>query len=413
VSERTPIELLERPGPLNAGYGDAVAVAAVGEQVVALVGGVPLVSRAATFELGFDERPGIQAVNDSLCETAGGRTCFFANAPAGLAKARLGADEHERCFALGLGRDEGATGLLMRCGSLSFVYPVPAPVETALTNVFGSARVPPSLHTVSDRGAEPALLAASPSVGVAWFYAPLTSVPEEFPSPPAPSASYGAALAALRIPGGFVFAIADPTAGAVWLHRSVGAGVEPIGCLGGSEGFGRSLAAGRVDADDNDELVVATGAEVHVWSGAALADAPVLTDPASCGSEVLPAEARLAELRCEESSVARGCAEADFGAALAVADLDGNGEGEIVVGAPGMTARGKRGSGAVLVYQVGGGLVDTRVATASDDGGRFGASLAPVPQRGRDVLLVGLPGAQKAALVYCSDVYSGDSPRCR
>lgn len=416
VSERTPVELLERPRELNAGFGHAVAAAAVGERVLALVGGVPLVSRAATYELGYDERPGVQSVASTLCDSRGDRACFFANSPAGLAKVRLRGEDQERCFALGLGREGNQRGVVMRCGSVSFVHPVPDAVTAAIDEVFEGAKVPPEVSLAADRGEEPALLAASPSVGTAWFYAPLENEFHELPGG-SPGSEYGRGVAVVRISGGFVLAVGDPKAREVRLHRWLGGdAVESLGCLSGPAGFGRALTAGRLDDDDLDDLAIADKQRVRVLSGAALEGAAVVDPDEDCVEDLLPAESELFRVECSESSHARDCAEADFGAAVAVADLDGDGSGELVVGAPAMTARGEAGAGAVLVFQPSSGgarLVDTRVATASEANGRFGATLAPVPQRGRDVLLVGVPGGGKAALVYCSGLYTGDSPRCQ
>lgn len=416
VSEPAPVEVLERPSALKAGFGNVVAVAAQGERVRALVGGVPLASPAAHFELGFDERPGIQAVSAVVCESRGPRACFLATQPAGLRKFLLRGEEQERCFAVGLGRDDSTLGLQVRCDAVSVTQPVPEVVEAALTEVFEGAAEPPELFAASDREEEPTLLAATPRAKSAWFYPPLESVPQELVPPRAPGEQYGRAVAVVGISGGRIFAVGDPGKSEVWLYRWLGEEPEVLGCLGGAAGLGRSLAAGRIDEDDEEELVVADNGDVWILRGAALAAAsPAPDEP--CGVDWLPEGAELDRLTCDDVDGSHVCEGSEFGAALIVADLDGDGSGEIIVGAPGMSAAGKRRTGAMLVYdwtqEGGAAFADLRLLSSSTEGSRFGAALAVAPQRGRDVILAGAPGANKAALIYCSDLYTGESARCR
>lgn len=417
VSENAPVEVLERPDALRAGFGHVVAVADDGEQVRALVGGVPLASRAALFELGFDERPGVQAIDASLCASAGGGACFLATVPAGLRKVQLRGEEQERCFAVGLGREEATTGLLLRCGTVSFAHPVPEAVEDAITEVFDGAADPPELFSASDRQEAPALLAACPQAGSSWFYEPLDNVPRELVPSRATSEHYGRAVATAAIPGGRLFAVGDPGNGEVWIYRWLGAEPEVLGCLAGGTGSGRSLAAGRLDDDDAEDFVIAEDDGLWILRGAALAAVNAATDDEPCGTDWLPEGAELASASCDDGDGTHVCDGSEFGAALAVADLDGDGTGEIVVGAPAMSAGGKQKTGALLVYDLTKEerttLADLRLLSSGESGNRLGASLAAVPQRGRDAILAGVPGANKAALIYCSDLFTGESPRCR
>ena len=110
---------------------------------------------------------------------------------------------------------------------------------------------------------------------------------------------------------------------------------------------------------------------------------------------------------------ASDCAGSRFGAALGIADFDGDGRAEVAVGAPRMTVRGLEDAGAVLVFDQAGDLVDARYVSTAAAGDLFGARLATLPQSDRDILAVTAPGASAASIVYCATLAgSGNSPRC-
>jgi hypothetical protein len=410
VTKDAPVVLLEKPGSMQDGFGDSLATATHGGQSELLVGGATHLSAASVYDIGNDDKPGTIAV-DSYC-VGGDNACFLSSLTAGFAK--VAGPEHDRplCFALGTGTVSSGpvqSGVIVSCqDSSEYALGMPQAAQDLLA--ISIAKNQPHDHPlVTDRADDPLLLASLPDLHLAWFYPARSTQFSELLLPDGAQLddpSFGRSLAVLAVDGGRVLALGVSGKSQVLLWKTDG-GVNSsyIGCLGGSDGLGRALAAGRVDADGNDDLVVSDASTVYVIDGAALFRQPA-TAASECSLWPIAPEASLGSFGCSSTTGLAGCETADFGAALAVGDLDGDGDGEVIVGVPKMAVRDKENAGSLLVYDAEtptvAGFVEAKFSSSAEDGDELGRSIVTPHLAKRDIIAAGAPGNGKAALFYCS-----------
>lgn len=418
VTNDTPILLLDKPGSLKSGFGVSLSTATRGAETSVLVGGTPGISGAALFDLGDATSPSTTAVDSGYC-TQGTEDCFMSSSTAGFANARGPDATRPLCFAVGTGRVAPTSGIVLRCQDASeYALPIPGDAEEELEFAMSSNQ-PLDHPLAADRTDDPVLLATMPTLRSAWFY-PSRSL--KFSELSAPSdltddESFGKTLAVLTVGDARVFAIGVPGKSEVLLWRVEGADSAYVGCLGGISGMGRALGAGPVNSDGDDDLVLSDDSNVHVIDGRALFELPA-TESTECSFSSLPSGALLGSFGCGSNSSLSGCDTSEFGAALAVGDLDGDGDGEVIVGAPNMTVRGESGAGALLVYDVetpsDASFVDAKFLSSAEGGDGMGSTIVTPHIAGRDIIVAGAPGNGKAAVFYCSPLLDKGAagPRC-
>ena len=407
IIDNSPVVLLDKPNSMKSGFGNTLSTATNGGQTELLVGGTPNVSGAALFDVGNQDSPGTSASDVGYC-TGGDHACFLSSLTAGFANASAPDQVRPLCFAVGSGTVV-KQGLVVRCQDAhEYTLDMP-PAAQDLLAISIAKNLPHDHPMASDRTDDPLLLASLPELHLAWFYPAKNRVFSELAFPEGAQVddpSFGQSLAVLAVEGGHVLALGVPGKSQVFLWKTdADSKASYIGCLGAIHGMGRALAAGKVDRDRNDDLVVSDDSNVHVIDGAALFELPE-TASSECSFSSLPPRALLDSFGCGSTSSLSGCEKSEFGAAVAVGDLDGDGDGEVIVGAPKMTVRSEENAGALLVYDAetstAGAFVDAKFISSAESGDELGRSIVTPHLDKRDIIAAGAPGNGKAALFYCS-----------
>ena len=124
-----------------------------------------------------------------------------------------------------------------------------------------------------------------------------------------------------------------------------------------------------------------------------------------------------AELACPSAQNGAACDDASaFGSALAIGDLDGDGRGELIVGARTADVDDVGGAGAVWVFRGAAALSDLSAEVVAlrhpspGPGDMLGWAVAAAPGLdGRDELVASAPGRDRVYVFLCSGL-DGDDP---
>jgi hypothetical protein len=410
LEDNSPVVVLDRSAEVVVG-GRSLALCADGGKTDLVVAGTGAKGGAARYDVSSASGASTSPTDEQICPSD---SCALAQSVAGIdSSTDIEGAVHGRCVVPGwtVGDAAGA-GLLLSCGDrweTTLRTPAGAASEAAASAASGTEV---ALVLASDHS-RVVLAAASTEAQSAWVYADTSTAPLELPSPVVGVEGFGSAVAVVSAAGGPLVAVGAAAAKTVILYRLVPAGPEQVGCLSQVLGTQGSMTAGDVDGDGQEDLALTTNTgQVRLLSGAALL--ALTTSDTDCSADWAP-DAEMASFSCAPSHGLTRCEGADFGASLAIADLQGDGSAEVVVGVPGARAGGASSAGGALVFHPSSGAapLEAHWVSSAESGARFGTSLAAIPVAGRDVLALG--GLGSVAVSYCSSLVlsSERTKRCR
>jgi hypothetical protein len=398
-----PVEFVDRPTVVQGGFGTTLA----GGNRVIFVGGSPRLAAGALMTLGAGP-PSVLGAIEPACDDV---NCKLVGGPVAVADRGPG----KQCFVVGLGlgdTDIGkGKGLVGACyAGPGFKLPVPPE--------FGSAVIDPAFQAVSDfllpnivaLGADGDVLAfGSPDAKGAWVYPSIQAdmPPLALPVPADAVASFGVAVAPLGPVAQLAVAVSAPSLGRVYLFDAASVGQPPTtrACVSGGASYGVVL---RSFHDGKRRLLAVSNGTSRVD----VLDIDLI--PASPDCKAAPAAAIVQQLACTESDEVTGCAGSAFGYSLASADLDGDGDQELIVGAPGLNARGTANSGGIQIFDLEGSTRPLRTLYLSSAlaNERVGTSVGAAQIGTSAVVLSSAFVKQELLIFHCATGREG-SARCQ
>ncbi len=248
-------------------------------------------------------------------------------------------------------------------------------------------------------------------------------------------AAAGGRIGTSESDGDVLYVAAATDDGAVHLYLqspSVPSNFYKAACLTNSKnkGFGGALAAGDLDGDGADELIVGSNPSASaldntvrifdvsaVLGSEAVASGDSPDDCIDIDDGNLPL---LATLTPEEGDLGTACdvAGCGFGTAVTVGDIALDDDGpELIVGAFGATVDGVSSAGAVYIYRgwertakKGDDLYEDaklvgQVADSTPESGKeFGSAVAIAPMAGRNELLISATGEGRVFIAFCTGI---------
>lgn len=192
--------------------------------------------------------------------------------------------------------------------------------------------------------------------------------------------------------------------------------LEVRACVNNTDpGFGGALAMGYIDDDRVVDLVIGTTVDangrveaVKVLLGK---DLPTTTNGTDCPADEWAATV----FTCPNvDGTGVDCDGSSFGSAVAIGDINADGFGDLLVGAPFAAVDGTGSAGAVFVFPGNAdgtsedGVVVLR-SSSPEDGARLGFSVATIRGVDRDEPVAGAPGNDSVNIFLCSGL-DGDTP---